>query len=121
MATVSKRTPVNLANLNDNDKARFTAATGLDPNKVPVFEIPVSVSVSLRDFDPDHIADYYAENIADEDTPSRPWFERIYSALAAGDCKEAMDLLHREFDLPSPSHERAVADLISGRKGSAYV
>lgn len=116
---INKMVAISLARLSDEAKEKFTAETGVSPDQVPVFLYPVDVRVSLRDFDDDEIENYYAEHF-DDDTP-RPWVERVYAALAAGDCKEAMDLMHREFGLAAPSHECAIADLIAGRKGTAHV
>jgi len=49
------------------------------------------------------------------------WTDRVYRLLAEGDSAGAMDIMHRELDLAPPSHECAIADLISGRKGPAHV
>jgi hypothetical protein len=52
------------------------------------------------------------------------WIERAYRYLAEGDIPAAMEILHHEFEdfgLAPPSHERAIADLLSGRKGSSHV
>ncbi len=116
---ISKMATINLASLSAQDKEKIWKATALEVEKVPTFTVPVSVNVSLSDFDDSEIEDYYAEHF-DDDTP-RPWVDRVYAALAAGDCKEAMDLMHRAFGLASPSHECAIADLLAGRKGAAHV
>ena len=52
------------------------------------------------------------------------WLHRVYRHLADGETQPAMEILHREFadiGLAPPSHERAIADLLSGRKVSSHV
>lgn len=49
------------------------------------------------------------------------WLDRVYRYLAEGDCNAAMEELQREFGLAPPSHARAIADLLSGRKGCNHV
>lgn len=95
----------------------WLATTGLDPKSLPSLSIEVSTNVELKDFDDDELAERYEELFHND--PHR--VDRAYRYIAEGDCVSAMEELAREFGLAPPSHERAIADLLTGNRIPAHV
>ncbi len=87
-----------------------------------------AIEDDLREkFQPD-IGDFSTADIKQElrqrrEEEARYWIHEAYAMLAEGRDQEAMELIFSELPsgLAPPSHERAIADLISGRKASIHV
>jgi hypothetical protein len=83
---------------------------------LPNLKIDVKVTVDIEDFEGDDIVDAY-DKINEADDDDRFHIGRAYRALAEGDVTEAMEILSRQFDLAPPSHERAIGDLLTAKRG----
>ncbi|MDR6757807.1 putative DNA-binding transcriptional regulator [Mycoplana sp. BE70] len=71
---------------------------------------------TIEDFDDEELLDELENR--DIDLPQMETIHRVYRLLASRDIEAAMDELHREFGLAPPSHECAIADLLSGTSRS---
>lgn len=96
----------------------WLSAIGREPDDLPPLDITARVEVDLDDdFDDDEIAEEYERRFPG----AGAWLDRTYRFLAEGDCAAAMEEMQREFGLAPPSHERAIADLLSGSRKPAHV
>ncbi|MFK0336817.1 hypothetical protein ACIQT7_06110 [Agrobacterium deltaense] len=73
------------------------------------------VDVDIGDLDEDDIVDAY-DKLNKLDNSDLYHIGQAYRRLAEGDVNEAMEILSRNFDLAPPSHERAIADLLTGKR-----
>ncbi|MDK4704301.1 hypothetical protein PH562_18760 [Rhizobium sp. CNPSo 4062] len=86
---------------------------GVDLLTLPVVEVEAEIDVCVDDFGYDEI--YQAYN--DAAGVNGNWLERAYRFLAEGDVASAMEEMHHNITgLAPPSHERAIADLLGGRR-----
>lgn len=117
MAVFRKSITIDFENPRQKSIRDWLASTGLDPKSLPTLPLEVSINAELSEFDDDEIAEHYEELFPAE--LSR--VERAYRYLAEGDCRSAMEELAQEFGLAPPSHERAIADLLSGNRTVTHV
>jgi len=92
------------------DSREFDAwceSMNLKPNEIDNLPVEVEVDVSISDFDEEEVIDRYREIMGGD------WVERAYRYMAEGNVEAAMDEMHRELGLAPPSHECAVADLLT--------
>lgn len=74
---------------------------------------------STSDFSTDDLL----EALQERDVDIQPWLPQVYRLLAQGKVRDAMDLIYDNVDqgLAPPSHERALADLLSGTRSTTHV
>ena len=114
MSLIKTDVTVDLAEIENEDIARWCSAHGIAQEKLPEITFSASVEIDASDLDDEEITDRYEDL-----TRSRgEWFERVYRLLAENDCAAAMDEMQREFGLAPPAHERAIADLLSSSGGA---
>lgn len=120
MAVFTETKQIVFASARQKGVQEWLTATGLDPKTLPDLKIIVSVNAGLSDFSDDDISDRYDElfPLGDHDTRS---VERAYRYLAEGDVSAAMEELSHTFGLAPPSHERALADLLSSNRTATHV
>jgi len=117
MAVFRKTITIDFENPRQKSIRDWLESTGLDPKSLPGLTLEVSFNAAPSDFDDDEIADHYESLFPTE----LSYVERAYRYLAEGDCKAAMEELAHEFGLAPPSHERAIADLLSGNRSNTHV
>jgi hypothetical protein len=120
MAVFTETKQIVFANARQKGVQDWLTSTGLDPEALPDLKITVSVTGGLSDFSDDEISDRYDElfPLGSHDARS---VDRAYRYLAAGDVAAAMEELSSTFGLAPPSHERAIADLLSGTRNPTHV
>lgn len=74
------------------------------------------VQVEIGDLDEDDIVAAY-DKLNKLDDSDLYHVSEAYRRMAEGNLDEAMEILSRHFDLAPPSHERAIADLLSRGRG----
>ncbi|TCM56181.1 hypothetical protein C8J36_103551 [Rhizobium sp. PP-F2F-G48] len=114
MSLVNTDVTVDLAEIENEDLDRWCFANGIAREKLPEISFSADVEIDASSLDDEEIVDRYEEMTRSQGE----WFERVYRLLAENDCKAAMDEMQREFGLASPSHERAIADLLSPLGGA---
>ncbi len=117
MGVFRKIVTIDFTNPRQKSLRDWLKSTGFDPKSLPPLSIEVSTNVELKDFDDDELIERY-EELYPSDAER---MERTYRYIAEGDCEAAMEELAREFGLAPPSHERAIADLLSGNRIPAHV
>ncbi|KQY31783.1 hypothetical protein [Rhizobium sp. Root483D2] len=75
--------------------------------------------LSASDFSTEELV----EALQERDIDLHPWLSRVYRLLAEGKANEAMDMIYENVDhgIAPPSHERAIADLLSGTRSYSHV
>ncbi|UXS34023.1 hypothetical protein FY152_17860 [Agrobacterium tumefaciens] len=73
------------------------------------------VQVEIGDLDEDDIIAAY-DKLNKLDNSDLYHLGEAYRRMAEGNLDEAMEILSRHFDLAPPYHERAIADLITGKR-----
>ncbi|UXS00807.1 hypothetical protein [Agrobacterium tumefaciens] len=73
------------------------------------------VQVEIGDLDDDDIVEAY-DKLNKLDDSDLYHVGQAYRRMAEGDVNEAMEILARHFDLAPPSHERAIGDLLTGKR-----
>ncbi|WP_421416497.1 MazG-like family protein [Agrobacterium tumefaciens] len=71
--------------------------------------------VDVSDLDEDDIVEAY-EKLNKLDNSDLYHVGQAYRRMAEGNLDEAMEILSRHFDLAPPHHERAIADLLTGKR-----
>ncbi|NTG49004.1 hypothetical protein G6M04_16630 [Agrobacterium rhizogenes] len=118
MAVGTKDITIDFANPRNAAIRVWLAALPADiREKLPPLTITVSMNFDVKDFDEEEIEDRYRELFPDDVS----WVDECYRMIAEGRNDDAMELMHAEVGLAPPSHERAIADLLLGRKGSTHV
>lgn len=114
VTTFTREVTIDLSDTDSASAEAFCKFIDRDPCDLPGFSVEVDVEVDLDDFDRAEIVDFYHNMIAGN------WIERTYRYLAEGNCGAAMEEMAREFShLAPPSHECAIADLLSGKRVAA--
>jgi hypothetical protein len=109
MSIFNRTVTVDFAAQKEIGVADWLSNVGLTGRELPPLTVVAKVQVDLSDFDEEEISEAY-DNF---NKPDRYSLEQIYRLMAEGDIQAAMDEMHRQFDLPLPSHEKKVADLLS--------
>jgi hypothetical protein len=77
-------------------------------------KVAVEVYVRIEEFEEAEIVRAFVDIVS-----NGIWLERVYRLLAEDDTKAAMEEMHAQFPmLAPPSTECAIADLLSGNRGS---
>lgn len=77
--------------------------------RLPVVEFLTEAQFDLKQISDDELQD----EVEAREIDTSDWLDRTYRYLAEGNIADAMDELHRKFGLAPPSHECAIADLLT--------
>lgn len=100
---------------NDTRIATWLKKHSLRPAIVSDLTFNAKVAVEIGDLDEDDIVDAY-DKLNKLDNSDLYHVGQAYRRMAEGNVDEAMEILSRHFDLAPPHHERAIADLLSGKR-----
>ncbi|MCZ7501225.1 hypothetical protein [Agrobacterium sp. ST15.13.015] len=100
---------------NDDRILAWLKECGLEADSLSDLTFNTKVQVEIGDLDEDDIVDAY-DQLNKLDDSDLYHVSQAYRRLAEGDVSEAMEILSRHFDLAPPSHERAIADLLTGKR-----
>ncbi|MGV2049048.1 hypothetical protein ACQZ48_03075 [Agrobacterium sp. 22-209-1] len=100
---------------NDERIAAWLKKHCLRPAIVSDLTFNAKVQVEIGDLDEDDIIDAYDQMHKLDDSDLYHVGE-AYRRMAEGNIDEAMEILSRHFDLAPPSHERGIADLLTGKR-----
>ena len=100
---------------NDNRILAWIKECGLDAGSLSDLTFSAKVQVEIGDLDEGDIIVAY-DKLNKLDNSDLYHIGEAYRRMAEGDLDEAMEILSRHFDLAPPSHERAIADLLTGKR-----
>ncbi len=100
---------------NDTRIEAWLKEHSLSAESLSALTFNANVDVEVGDLDEDDIVDAY-EKLNKLDNDDLYHVGQAYRRMAEGDVDEAMEILSRHFDLAPPSHERAIADLLTGKR-----
>ncbi|HCJ70858.1 hypothetical protein [Agrobacterium pusense] len=100
---------------NDDRVLAWLKEHNLTPESLSDLTFAAKVQVEIGDLDDDDIIDVY-ESLNKLDNSDLYHVGQAYRRMAEGNVDEAMEILSRHFDLAPPSHERAIADLLTGKR-----
>ncbi|PZU82250.1 MAG: hypothetical protein DI528_20170 [Shinella sp.] len=113
---VNQEVTLDFANDNNDDRVlAWLKEHRLDANSLSDLTFNTKVQVEIGDLDEDDIIDAY-DKLNKLDNSDLYHVGQAYRRMAEGNVDEAMEILSRHFDLAPPSHERAIADLLSGQR-----
>lgn len=113
---VNQEVTLDFANDNNDDRVlAWLKEHRLDANSLSDLTFNAKVQVEIGDLDEDDIIDAY-DKLNKLDDSDLYHVGQAYRRMAEGNLDEAMEILSRHFDLAPPHHERAIADLLTGKR-----
>ncbi|NTD84260.1 hypothetical protein [Agrobacterium tumefaciens] len=113
---VNQEVTIDFANDNNDDRVlAWLKEHSLEADSLSDLTFNAKVEVEIGDLDEDDIVDAY-DKLNKLDNSDLYHVGQAYRRMAEGNVDEAMEILSRHFDLSPPSHERAIADLITGKR-----
>ncbi|MFK0338746.1 hypothetical protein ACIQT7_15875 [Agrobacterium deltaense] len=100
---------------NDDRILAWLKECGLEADSLSDLTFSAKVQVEIGDLDEDDIVTAY-DKLNKLDNDDLYHVGQAYRRMAEGNLDEAMEILSRHFDLAPPSHERAIADLLTGKR-----
>lgn len=100
---------------NDMRIAAWLKEHSLSAESLSDLTFDANVDVEIGDLDEDDIVEAH-ENLNKLDNDDLYHVGQAYRRMAEGNVDEAMEILSRHFELAPPSHERAIADLLTGKR-----
>jgi len=120
VVTVTTEVSFDVAALDDDViKAEFNRRPDVKQWAHDFWKSKLPPEKALSDFTNDEILDEMEDREIEH--PQLVTIERVYRLMAEREIDAAMDELAREFGLSFPSHERRIADLLSGRGTDPHV
>lgn len=107
MTRFKKEVEIDFEEIESQEADTWFANLGLKSNEIDNLTLMIEVDIELSEFGDDKVVDRYNQIMGGN------WAERAYRYLAEGNVEAAMDEMHQHLGLAPPSHERAIADLLT--------